>query len=176
MKKWAVVISIFALIVSFQNCSKHQSDPSLIEKQEPVNYNKFSTEGADHLVMWDMQHQQFLDLNLNNGKMIPVEKYGDQPISSDTYCLSAQELQQVTGIISQAEICEPIANPNQLQKVCTQVYTYPYATLASQDAEVRLGEKIDGCSVPTDLCGSKAQELKDFVGLVVGSINQRVCP
>jgi hypothetical protein len=50
------------------------------------------------------------------------------------------------------------------------VYRYPYATMIGQGEEVRLGEQVNGCDAPTDLCADKAAKLQAWSKALVESL------
>lgn len=173
MKKYTVlVVFTFFLVLLFQNCGKvpskgdSKSTSGISSNQQ---YNKYSAEGFTTLSLWDYLHNRFLDLNLNTGEIIAFEEAGN--IRGETFQLSTEQLAQVKGILQGAEICEPIINIQDLEgRICTMAYRYPYSVLMSQGEEVRLGEKTDGCDVPVDLCGEKADQLQSLTQSIVESL------
>lgn len=174
-----ITISAFILI-QFQNCSKHDSSSSdsvsstsgkISNNQE---YDLISTKEFRKLVLWDHIKAQFVDLNLDNGKMIAYEEYGS--VRTDQFCLTSEELQKANQIMSASDICDPKVSLDEPQEVmCSMMYVYPYVTLISPVKELKLGEMTSGCDKPTDLCGENAAKLKEFVSSVISSLELHKC-
>ena len=180
MKKWVVLIASAIVVVSFQNCGKPQlqNESSIIQPSasETSQFNKFSTEGVKNMTMWDGDRTRFLDLDLGTGVMVAVENYGDDQSGSTHYCLSESKKSEINSILQDSEICEPVEkSKSEKNEVCTMIYTYPYAILSADGIEVRLGERTDGCQKPVDLCGAKAQLLKEKVQNLLQNLNQYSC-
>lgn len=182
-KKLVFFIATFLIIVSFQNCGQapqiSNSESSESKTSTDGSYNKYSTEGVESLVMWDFQRQQFLDLNLNSGKVLPFEQYGSEVAKATEQvdkCASPEDLQRLQQILQESIICEPVVQADQLKdKVCTMVYEYPYASLVGGGDEVKLGERTSGCDQPVDLCGDKATLLKQFVTSFIQNLDSKNC-
>lgn len=171
MSKFSVVFVSFLLIISFQNCGKpqvpQQSESS--SQSSELSYNKFALDSFKVLSVWDFMNLQYLDINLANGSIQVFEEAG-QGVGA-TYQLKQIEIDKLNSILSQAEICEPIVTLPDPQQVCSLMYRYPYAILVNLGDEVRLGEMTNGCDVPVDLCGAKAQQLKAWSSKLVEKLN-----
>lgn len=174
-----IAISIFILL-HFQNCSKPNSLESVDGgiNSGKVNGNQeyeiISTKEFRKLVLWDHQQAQFVDLNLDTGRMIAYEEYGS--VRSDQFCLTVEELEKVNKIMSTSDICDPKVSLDQPQEtMCTMMYTYPYVTLISPYIEIKLGERTSGCDEPVDLCAEGSKSLRDFVSSVVSSLELHKC-
>ena len=174
MKKYTVLGSLgLFMIIFFQNCGK---PPSSGNSQEltginPANqqYDKYAVGNPQTLSLWDFKQARFLDLDLATGKMVAFEQGGQ--VRGDTYQVSEAKMSELNSILANAEICEPIINEKSSEgRICTMEYRYPYATMMGQGDEVRLGEKTNGCDVPTDLCGSKADQLQAWSKALVESL------
>lgn len=173
MRKYTVLGSLaLFLVMFFQNCGKPVSNSSQeLAGISPSNqqYNKYAVEAPQTLSLWDYLHARFLDIDLATGQMVAYERGGQD--RGETFQVPADKMTALRAIMSGAEICEPIFNEKDTEgRVCTMEYRYPYATLSGQGDEVRLGEKTNGCDVPTDLCGEKAQQLKDWSKSLIESL------
>ena len=88
------------------------------------------------------------------------------------------ELDEIISILQGAEICRPV---KELQfprpgEVCTMIYTSPYATLTKATKatdEIKLGERTNGCAIPSDLCGNAAQDLRGYLQNLKDSLETR---
>lgn len=176
MKKYSVLVSLAAfLIIFFQNCGK---PPSVDSNGETVGvnmpnqnqqFNKYEVGNFGTLSLWDFLKSRFLDLNIQTGVITAYEQGGQ--VQGDSFQLPDDKLNELRSILSGAEICEPLADEKVSEDmICTMVYTYPYATLVSQQDQVKLGEKVSGCDVPVDLCGQKSAQLKAWAKAVVESL------
>lgn len=174
MKKWLVVLSSFVLVVSYQNCAQNPGLQDVPEEANVARYEKYSTESVTSATLWDNKSQRLLDLDLTNGKIEGFEEYGNKP--GQLYCLRDGELESLNNFLKSAEVCEPVLETQTDDDVmCSTVYKYPYAALLFSKDEVRLGESMSGCDVPTDLCGDKAAKFKNFVSCVIDKIDERGC-
>jgi hypothetical protein len=171
MKKYTMMgVASFFLVVFFQNCGK---PPATTDSTSQVGvttsnqqYNKYSAEGFSTLSLWDYLQNRYLDLNLKTGQMVAFEEGGQ--VAGQTYQLPADKLAEVQNLLKEAQVCEPVINPAELEgRVCTMAYRYPYAVLVEKGEEIRLGEKTDGCDVPVDLCGDQASQLQSWTRSVV---------
>ncbi len=177
MKKWTMVLGGFLLVLSFQNCQQSKLPGDTQSSTSPANsqeYQKSSTSGFPTLQLWDYDKGKTIDVDVSTGKMSVFLNYGND--RADDLCLNESERDQLQKILSAAEVCKPVLAPEVfLDKQCTQLYRYPYAILVDRGTELRLGEKTNGCDVPTDLCGTQSQVLKDFVQHVLTTLDQKSC-
>lgn len=179
MKKFSVLLGLFILIVSFQNCAQRrvdleQSDTSgLPSNKSTGEVIEMPITEVKKVVLWDSSGMQFLDLDLSNGRMTAFEEGGT--VLGKNYCLSSNELSEVKTILLNASVCEPRLDPQLKDQVCTMLYQYPYASIDTGKNEYRLGEMTSGCDLPTDLCGDKASMLKNFVSSVISTLPNKSC-
>lgn len=175
-KQYAVLMSLgLFILIFFQNCGKPQqilnqsSEPSAGAMPANQQFNKYSTEGFGSLSLWDFKSYRFLELDMKSGRMVAYEEAGQ--IRGETYQLTSEKLNQLQVIMQGAEICEPIVKPEDFEgRICTMAYRYPYAILMAKGEEVRLGEKSDGCDIPVNLCGSKAEQLEVWTKSVIDAL------
>jgi hypothetical protein len=175
-KKYALLSSLaIFMIIFFQNCGKPQqlsnqvSDSTVGVISANQQFNKYSTEGFSSISLWDFKHYRFLDLNMKTGRMVAFEEAGQ--VRGETYQLPAEKIAELQVIMQDSEICEPIVKSEDFEgRMCTMAYRYPYAILFEQGEEVRLGEKTDGCDVPVNLCGQKAEQLEVWTKSVVQAL------
>lgn len=172
MKKWLIVISSFVLVVSYQNCAQNPGLQDSLEVAGVARYEKYSAESATTATLWDNKNQRLLDVDLSSGQIEGFEEYGNKP--GQLYCLRSGELESLNAFLKSAEVCEPVL-ANTEDVMCSTVYKYPYAALLFAKDEVRLGESMSGCDVPTDLCDDKSAKFKTFVSCVINKLDERSC-
>jgi hypothetical protein len=175
MKKYTVMLSLgLFLVMFFQNCGKPPSSGTSQEvtgvtPSAPQQYNKYSIGPFQTLSVWDFKKARFLDIDMATGQMVAYEEGGQ--VRGQTYQLTNAQLTDLKAIINGAEICEPVIDSkSSADQMCTMVYRYPYATMIGQGEEVRLGEQVNGCDVPTDLCADKAAQLQAWSKALVESL------
>lgn len=173
MKKWFVVLSSFVLVVSYQNCAQNPGLQETPESASPSSYQKFSTQSATAATLWDNSNQRLLDVDLKTGRIEGYEEYGNKP--GQLYCLRDSELESLTKFLKSSEICEPVLQVQDQEVMCSTIYKYPYAALLFSKDEIRLGEAMSGCDVPTDLCGESSAKFKSFASCVISKLDQRGC-
>lgn len=172
MRKLVVLIGVLSLIVSFQNCApQNQSSP--MSGEAPATYEKYSALPADQVTFWDYEKYRYVDVDLASGMMSTFEKLGEE--RGEIYCMKSDELSQLHAILDSADVCEPVLEQVQEGKVCTMLYSYPYASLKTSGSEIRLGERISGCDIPVDLCEEKASQFRNFVGSIVQNLEAHAC-
>lgn len=178
MKKWTIIIFSFFLILGFQNCQKANWNPDQAASPSAAGaqttYEKAAAADYPVLQMWDYTGGRIFEVDVATGHIAVYLEYGNQ---RDTdRCLTAAQNQELQAIIKDAEVCKPVNSPEQfLNRECTQEYRAPYAVLVAGADTLRLGEKTNGCDVPTDLCGDKADVLQDFVRRTLDSVDQQAC-
>jgi hypothetical protein len=180
MKKFSVILGLFIMIVSFQNCAQQKVDlAGIYSVGTPVNkgsedVQETPIEEIKKVVLWDPSNKQFLDLDIDSGKMIAFEEGGT--VLGKNYCLSEPELVEVKTILLNSSICEKRLDIAAAKdQVCTMLYRYPYASIDTGKNEYRLGEMTSGCDQPMDLCGDKSLMLKNFIAGVVSQLSLKVC-
>jgi hypothetical protein len=175
----SLIVFMTILVFSFQNCSSNNFATSTLAENGATSSNKSGTmvptTDFNKFVIWDNEHQQILDVDLQNGEMIAFEDYGS--VRGEKYCLTPSELSEVRTIIASSSVCVPDIEEKaeQEQQMCAMLYQYPYASLANKQDEYRLGEKTSGCDVPSDLCGDQGPMLKNFTTFVIRNLEQKKC-
>lgn len=174
MKKYSVLVSLAAfLVIFFQNCGK---PPGIDSNNESVGvgpsnqqFNKYEVGKFSTISLWDFLKSRFLDVNIDSGVITAYEQGGQ--VQGANFQLPQDKLNDLKAILTGAEICEPLEEEKSSEAMmCTMVYTYPYATLISNQDQVKLGEKTNGCDTPVDLCGKKAEALQAWARAVVESL------
>lgn len=124
--------------------------------------------------MWDYSEGRTLDVDVATGHVAVYLEYGNE--RDEDRCLNETQTQQLQQLLSQAEVCEPIVSADHYtDRNCAMNYRAPYAVLVAGADSMRLGEKTNGCDIPTDLCGENAQALQDFVQSTLAIVDQQVC-
>lgn len=173
MRKYFGLLAVFLLVISFQNCAQVHNNPEQASSLG-AGVIQVSTKAITQLVLWNPNQDQYLDVNLNDGKMIAYENFGE--IRGASYCLSTEELFQLKSILTTSDICEPKVDYSVAKdRVCTMLYKYPYVSIVQDSVEYRLGEMNTGCDIPTDLCGEQGSRLRAFAAAVVGNLEARAC-
>lgn len=172
MRKLVVLIGVLSLIVSFQNCAP-QNSLNQMSGEAPATYEKYSALPADQVTFWDYAKYRYIDVDLNSGMMSTFEKLGEE--RGEIYCMKKDELAQLHSILDSADVCEPVLEQVQEGKVCTMLYSYPYASLKTSGNEIRLGETMSGCDVPVDLCEEKAFQFRNFVSSILQTLEAHAC-
>lgn len=179
MKKFAVLVVLLGVFVSYQNCSPgnglSQSSPAELTTQTPTSYNQVSVQSSPSLSVWDSSHGQFLDVDLLSGKISAFVDGGQS--AGGNYCLTPALQQSLQQILSGAQICIPVVDPQQYaSQVCAMVYAEPYASLVGSDSkQYNLGEKNDSCEIPVDLCGSASGALKAWSASLISQLQNLNC-
>jgi hypothetical protein len=174
MKILASLFVFFLLIVSFQNCAQRNVAPDGLSAGSGIGVNMVSAKDPSKVVLWNPTKDEYLDLNLADGKMIAYEQYGES--RGSTYCLTDSESSELKSILATSDICEPQVDYEAIKdKTCTMLYKFPYVSIVKDNNEYRLGEMNTGCDQPVDLCGDRAQMLKNFTTMVVSSLDNRLC-
>lgn len=170
-----IAIFSFVLILGFQNCQKaNWNQETSVSINTPAGFNKIAASDYPVLQMWDYSAGRTFDVDVASGRIGVYLEYGNQ--RDQDRCLTAEQLQELQALVADAEVCQPVSTPDQyLSRQCTQEYRAPYAVLAAGGETLRLGEKTNGCDVPTDLCGDKADVLQDFVRRMLASVDQQAC-
>jgi hypothetical protein len=177
-KSMLLVSGLGALVMFFQNCAppmKPARDAiSGGEVQElpadSADFRKLDTDSFDTITL--MNEEESIDVNLQDGRADAF--VGSQRRGS--YCFTAEDLSQVRAIIASAQVCEPMQPYAQVEgSMCTMIYGYAYAGLKKGSQRLMLGEKFNGCHIPTDLCGGSGQNLKAAVTMLKNLLNERRC-
>ncbi len=169
VKKVSILIGCAAfMIVFFQNCGKAPSVTSNSSETSGVaglttnqpQYNSYAISNVSKVSIWDEEKQRFIQIDLDTGDALAMERAGEVP--GEKILVTNVELADLKSILSQADVCDPIKKENSEGKMCSQNYEYPYAKFHGKSQEISLGEKVNSCSVPVDLCGEKASQLKKW--------------
>lgn len=179
MKKWWIALFSFVLILSFQNCQKANWNPesgsSGSDAGASEDFDKIAAVDFPILQMWDYAKGRTFDVDVATGHIGVYLEYGNQ--RDEDRCLTEAQRQELQALVADAEVCRPVNSPEQfLNRNCSQEYRAPYAVLVAGAENLRLGEKTNGCDVPTDLCGAKANVLQDFVRKTLAIVDQQKCP
>lgn len=166
------------IAVFFQNCAppNPQIGNSEVQNDDSVIKSKVDLKEVNKISLWDVEKGILLDVNPRTGDARSFENFGE--VASDRYCLSQQDLAGLNAILSSSDICEPSAELSQQPKefqVCTMIYRFPYASLHMTSREVRLGEQVNGCEVPVDLCGNQGAQLAAWSQAILGTLNLKDC-
>lgn len=183
MKKWQVVFIATAVVLSFQNCSKVVTPISDAKPNLDLENGVKETEVSQFKVMTLAKypsvsdpHYKYYDIDLLSGNILAVERNAQGAEVTQQLCLTNAEKANLDQILDNAKVCETILNADALKdRLCTMIYKYPYASLRNTQEEKRLGEMVSGCDIPDDLCGAKAQQLKDFVQSLLATIDSHSC-
>ena len=176
MKMWTWVIAICLIIFSFQNCQKSNlSTTDAGKAATPAEFQKSLASVYPVVQLWDYQQGNTYDVDIQTGRIAVYSNFGNN--RETDLCLSEAQKNQVQVLIKDAQICIPDIPAEQfVGKDCSMSYEYPYAILVNGADSVRLGEKTNGCDVPTDICGdAQAQAMKDFSQTVLSSVAQLSC-
>jgi hypothetical protein len=177
MQKSLVWASIIGVILTFQNCAP--STQAKLGEAAPVpdpvvTYNKTPVTNYSHLALFDGASRplKYWNLDLATGEAAAVNEAGGN--LGSRICLGAAKLQELKQILDSAEVCAPV--PSTIAgRMCSMVYSYPYAVLSEASEQVGLGEKADACAGTIDLCGQKAQQLQDYVSGIISNLSAYGC-
>jgi hypothetical protein len=174
MQKTLVWGSILGVVLTFQNCAKPQNLETAGQPIGVVTYNKTPVSNYSHIALFDGISRPFKywNLDLVSGEASAVNESGGN--LGSRICLGPSKLQELSQILDQAEVCEPILKDS-TGVLCTQEYAYPYAVLSENADQVGLGEKADGCAGVIDLCGQKSKQLQSFVSGIISNISSYSC-
>lgn len=191
-RHWLVVaFSGLALSIAlfFQNCAPPKLNPdsdlnnfaSIVNSAEnpitevlSIDYFKVAlipdTSGAYKNTQG--QSQGVLNFNLIEGRAKLTDSTNQ---SSQVYCLSQNQLNELNQILSKVQVCEqPGIQDNNI--VCAQVYKAPYAIInINNQEEVALGEKFSSCGRSLDLCGEQSAHLQEVLKNLMPILLQQPC-
>lgn len=174
MRPYYIATALIVVMMAFQNCGKNHEMAALpaSEITPPSPVTKIKADEFNSLVMTDPATARFLELDLASGK---INGFDDRGISTgEHFCLGERDRLQIDELLLNAEVCQPTVQSAQGEN-CMMVYQYPYAQLKNANTEINLGEKHNGCEIPTDICGSKAANLKSLVAALVSRVDGMSC-
>jgi hypothetical protein len=115
-------------------------------------------------------------INFADGKVQSYD-YNDVNLNK-SYCLTDSDREELTNILSTAQICKSVELSTSEQEglVCTMEYVMPYARLFFPHGKAyTFGEKMNGCQIPTDLCEDYASLLRGFARNFLLQIKSKIC-
>jgi len=176
MKKFVVLIPVVAAIgILFQNCGA-QKDSAAGDEQIRSQLSGYPLMLADEVqvrqqtgssfksVAEAQEAERFFRFDLRTGKFDILNASGNVVLANQS--ITAQEQQDISEILNNAEFCGPSGGPPP-GVYCTQQYTPPYATLSNSSEELTLGEARNGCSTEGDLCDGKSTALKAVLRQII---------
>lgn len=183
MKPWMIGLLMTALVLSYQNCGA----PSEMVGSYGGNSLKSAVDrgGSAETASWtgvEFENQkpesyrpERFHVDLETGEII---RLGEEQAAAEPLCLTEDELEEIRSILETSKVCEPVQDSNP-GRVCTMEYGEAYAWLVSEDqrgeAVLALGEKLNGCHKPIDLCGDHSNLLKGFLANISNSLDGRSC-
>lgn len=176
MRKPLVLLLIGAvLILCFQNCGKMGTQNNLFtDNSTPLVTNtQDKIDATDFREMWmpllsvattsslrTNPSAAWLSVDLTTGDLNLRDQYGaylgNKGIATGTNFSSLQNL------IINSQVCLP-ASATTSGGYCTQAYIYPYAKFKNGTQDINLGEQLNGCYVPIDLCDNHGPVLKSWI-------------
>lgn len=199
-KLFFYLTAVTTLMLSFQNCAKQgiQPLPDSLNASSIVDSTNANPSDTDKISVYNVaaSTNTKLALAMNSGstptsdqvyryeidvKSGIIESYdhGENRVEDKTFCLSPDELSEVKSILETSQLCLAKEEAEESgEKMCTFVYEFPYAVLllgGGNGREVRLGEKVNGCDIPDDLCGEHSNMLRGFIHSILGDMNRRAC-
>ena len=181
MKKFGAIFAFTILVLSFQNCSQ----PGIAPEGELISQNsnspqKVALDSAEQMIVINNSKLSGLSdeaysIDLSNGMVIPGSLEGVGLPSSKSFCATQEQIEELKVLLSSSEVCVPPVNVVDENQVCTLEYQYPYATLMSDQLELKLGEKRGGCEQPVDLCGQQKELLRGWISHLLTQLKSQEC-
>jgi hypothetical protein len=160
-----------ATILVFQNCEEvaYNAKTGSTFLKAPSISEDYSWTQVDF--GGDVSLREIYSIDLSDGAVYKSAISNNSPLSADKIKISEladQDLSELNNFLASSQICIPIEKEVDENKICTMVYSYPYATLIGESStqgplKYPLGEKWSGCDIPTDLCEQKGEQLKNFL-------------
>lgn len=188
----AVLVGVFTLLFSFQNCQKSpQSEDVLTQflsakpEGSEADLSQASIEALDVItkdskVMVSQSghniqliYDVVLKINLKTGLMTELN---EQSSGAVQYCLTQSLRDELVTLLKSSYVCktQPEIDPSVL---CTQVLQPEYARVYTTQNQYNLGSATDGCGHnKIDLCGEQADLLKGFIANLKVNYKQMTCP
>lgn len=184
---------VAALIFAFQNCGQvNQSDAPTIEGTFEQKPSLLDVSDATSIVLLGkgVDERGFLvryayDVNLDTGVVertfyeVPKEDPQNKPVR---LCLSEEKRLVLKDVSDRSSVCyfQAANDPN---RVCAQVYRYPYAIISQARAGVRdvqnivyrLGESNSACGDTYDICSETHSEFVSAVSLALDGLDDSTC-
>jgi hypothetical protein len=185
--KYAVgaLIAAAAIVLSFQNCKKTISDDSAVSSSSVFKIDlsqenpTFATLYFDELLTrqgasgsYQVISRTALKIDLQNGQ---IERTSEAALQPESFCLSSNKLAEINSILSGSQICKTqhTITPGTM---CTMVYKYPYAAIATTREQFELGMEESGCPKETiDLCDDRGDLLVSYSEGLKSSYKQMNC-
>lgn len=197
MLRFLFISCLTCLVLIFQNCAKFQKNlnpnstnqtldksstqnNSLTLNLKPIDVKVIILNNMNNSLAQD-QNTKLLrpdifsyKLDLATGIIDSLDL--NEQIIKGTYCLTASDKKELNNILTTSQICKPQEqNTDPADTMCTQSYIMPYAKFIFTNSEVALGEKINGCAIPIDLCGNMNTVFQGFVANILKNMKDRIC-
>lgn len=190
MKKEAVslLVSVFVLLVSFQNCQK----PPYPDELNSSNISAFSNRAdlgvesirsvafiipATQTVVkagntYQINYNKVLTIDINTGV---ITESSNIAATKAEFCLTADLKNELISILKASQVCTKQPElPN--GTMCSQVLKLPYAQVLTSNGQFELGSASDGCgSNSVDLCDDQSDILKGYIEAVKNRYLQLNC-
>lgn len=197
-KRFFYLTAVTTLMLGFQNCAKQgvQPLPEGFNAASVIDSTNADPSDTDKISVYNIPTSPNTKLAMESGvtptsdqvyryeidlKSGIIESYdhGENKVEDKTFCLSQEELAEVKSILETSQLCLAKEEAEDSgEKMCTFIYQFPYAVLllgGGNGHEVRLGEKVNGCDIPDDLCGEHSNMLRGFIHSILGDMNRRAC-
>lgn len=113
-------------------------------------------------------------LDLKTGKIESFDVNEQRLV--DSFCLSKLDMDGIKSILTTSQICQPQRDSqNNFDPLCNQSYIMPYAKLQFDNLEISLGEKVNGCDIPTDLCGELSKQFQENLKNIILNMKFKKC-
>lgn len=186
-----LVISVFVLLVSFQNCQKPPHPDEIASRDgsyalgvvSKVDLNEESVQEAAFMVdgvtsvthpsghVYQVQHKKTLSVDLATGHMVVSSEMDG---TTSTYCLTDEMKEELITLLRSSQVCQ-MGEPPQGQ-VCAQSVQEPYAELQTDRQKFSLGYASDACgSNAIDLCGEQVNMLKGYIQALNSQYSAMAC-
>lgn len=184
-KKALAIVAFFILMFSFQNCSQtmdpnsNSSEADVQKTDDEIPHVVLPVKSDSITVLNDPTKSNleafYLKISLQDGLVTRLDESLRPVIDKDPYCLSGNQMKELSGILAQSQVCYPPEKDLDGNNICALYYKYPYAILNGSYFEVKLGEATSSCDSPVDLCEEKPEMLKGFVSYLLKNIKKQVC-
>ncbi|MEN0058406.1 MAG: hypothetical protein AAGB31_06190 [Bdellovibrio sp.] len=180
MKRVLALMTMFCLVLGFQNCSQSNlqnagdlsGDVSVIipsevgasESQSTVTYVEIPEVSAESSVSSKASSEALagrLVISMQSGS---IQLMDDANNVLSQRCLDSSRLKELKTILSGSSICATEVSADQ---ICAMRMKSAYASLYADERRVNLGEEMDSCGRgKKDLCGGLADVFRSYVSYV----------
>lgn len=184
----SVLVSVFVLLISFQNCQK----PPYPDELNSSNISAYSNRkdlGIDAIQTvtfmvpatqsvtksgntYQINYNKLLSINVSTGV---ITESSDVSATTAQFCLNIALKNELNSILKSSQVCtkQPVLPAGTM---CTQVLKLPYAQLITANSQYDLGSATDGCgSNSVDLCDEQSVILKGYIEAVKNQYQQMGC-